>query len=108
MKKLVALLLTLSLSTAIVTGSVNNSLTAKANESGKPDTVSAAQAPVKTAEKKNGKAPKYVFLFIGDGMSYPQFQAASDFLGAMADSDYMLAEPSIDDNKGLFWMDRLL
>lgn len=26
----------------------------------------------------NGKKPKYVFLFIGDGMSYPQFQAASD------------------------------
>lgn len=29
--------------------------------------------------------PKYVFLFIGDGMSYPQFQAASDYLGAVAD-----------------------
>ena len=47
------------------------------------------------------KAPKYVFLFIGDGMSYPQFQAASDYLGAMADSDYMLAEPSLDDNQGV-------
>lgn len=29
--------------------------------------------------------PKYVFLFIGDGMSYPQFQAASDYLGAISD-----------------------
>lgn len=28
-------------------------------------------------------APKYVFLFIGDGMSYPQIQTASDYLGAM-------------------------
>ncbi len=46
------------------------------------------------------KAPKYVFLFIGDGMSYPQFQAASDYLGAMADQDYMLAQPSLDDNQG--------
>ncbi|MGN1003749.1 MAG: alkaline phosphatase, partial [Oscillospiraceae bacterium] len=45
-------------------------------------------------------APKYVFLFIGDGMSYPQIQAASDYLGAMADGDYMLAEPSLDDNQG--------
>ena len=35
----------------------------------------------------NGKKPKYVFLFIGDGMSYPQFQAASDYLGAVADTD---------------------
>ena len=37
-----------------------------------------AAAPARTA-------PKYVFLFIGDGMSYPQFQAASDYLGALAD-----------------------
>lgn len=28
------------------------------------------------------KAPKYVFMFIGDGMSFPQIQAASDYLGA--------------------------
>ncbi|MDF2586173.1 MAG: Alkaline phosphatase [Anaerocolumna sp.] len=27
--------------------------------------------------------PKYIFFFIGDGMSYPQIQAASDYLGAM-------------------------
>jgi alkaline phosphatase len=31
--------------------------------------------------------PKYVFLFIGDGMSYVQFQTASDYLGAVADPD---------------------
>ena len=29
------------------------------------------------------KAPKYVFLFIGDGMSYPQIQSTSDYLGAL-------------------------
>ena len=45
--------------------------------------------------KETGK-PKYVFLFIGDGMSYPQFQAASDYLGAMADEDYEKALPSTD------------
>lgn len=45
-------------------------------------------------------APKYVFLFIGDGMSYPQFQSAADYLGALADEDYMQAEPSLDDNGG--------
>ncbi|MBE6024629.1 MAG: alkaline phosphatase [Cellulosilyticum sp.] len=28
------------------------------------------------------KVPKYIFLFIGDGMSYPQIQAASYYLGA--------------------------
>lgn len=31
------------------------------------------------------ETPRYVFLFIGDGMSYPQFQAASDYLGAVRD-----------------------
>lgn len=31
------------------------------------------------------KQLKYVFLFIGDGMSYPQFQAAADYLGALAE-----------------------
>ena len=40
------------------------------------------------------EAPKYVFLFIGDGMSYPQFQAAADYLGALADEDYEKALPS--------------
>ncbi len=34
------------------------------------------------------------FLLIGDGMSYPQFQAASDYLGAIADEDYVKALPS--------------
>ena len=45
-------------------------------------------------------APKYVFLFIGDGMSYPQIQSTSDFLGALKDEDYFLAQPSLDDNQG--------
>ena len=34
-------------------------------------------------------------MFIGDGMSYPQFQAASDYLGAIADGDYEQALPSV-------------
>lgn len=52
---------------------------------------------VETVEPVDNNAvtsPKYVFLFIGDGMSYPQFQAASDYLGAMADEDYENALPS--------------
>lgn len=51
------------------------------------------------AEEKT-TAPKYVFLFIGDGMSYPQIQSTADFLGAMQDADYFMAQPSIDDNQG--------
>ena len=52
-------------------------------------------------EEQAQTAPKYVFLFIGDGMSYPQFQAAADYLGAMADGDYRAALPSTNyDTRG--------
>lgn len=40
------------------------------------------------------KSPKYIFLFIGDGMSYPQFQTAADYLGALEDNDDEQALPS--------------
>lgn len=56
-----------------------------------PETVAASAA---TEAAQTVTAPKYVFLFIGDGMSYPQFQAASDYLGALADDDYEKALPS--------------
>lgn len=42
------------------------------------------------------KRPKFVFMFIGDGMSYPQFQSASDYLGAIAHPNYRQALPSTD------------
>lgn len=42
-----------------------------------------ASDKTKAGEAQNLKAPKYVFMFIGDGMSYPQIQAASDYLGAV-------------------------
>ena len=62
------------------------------------DTVS---TPADASEKNEAVKPKYVFLFIGDGMSYPQFQAASDYLGAIADDDYEKALPSVKlENRG--------
>ena len=54
---------------------------------------------VQTAQNE-AVAPKYVFLFIGDGMSYPQIQSTSDYLGALDDEDYWQAQPSLDDNQG--------
>ena len=59
-------------------------------------------APTEAAAEPEVSAPKYVFLFIGDGMSYPQFQAAADYLGAIADGDYEQALPSnsYDDRQG--------
>ena len=58
----------------------------------------AEEVAVEAAEETT--APKYVFLFIGDGMSYPQIQATADYLGTLDDEDYFQAEPSLDDNEG--------
>ena len=63
-----------------------------------PSAQPVVESPVVNADAV--KAPKYVFLFIGDGMSYPQIQSTSDFLGALNDADYWQAEPSLDDNGG--------
>lgn len=48
-------------------------------------TNSFAGQPVKDLNKYNGKIPKYVFLFIGDGMSFPQVSSAEMYLGKKAD-----------------------
>ena len=42
------------------------------------------------SESETMTAPKYVFLFIGDGMTYPQFQTASAYLSINADKDTIL------------------
>ncbi len=48
------------------------------------------KAPSDTAKtsvstgKYTGKTPKYIFMFIGDGMSYPQIQATADYYSALA------------------------
>ena len=67
-----------------------------------PEETSAPAAEVQAlaATSQALTAPKYVFLFIGDGMSYPQIQSTSDYLGALNDADYWQAQPSLDDNGG--------
>ncbi|MEZ4628070.1 MAG: alkaline phosphatase [Eubacteriales bacterium] len=47
-------------------------------------------APVLNEGETPAVAPKYVFLFIGDGMTYPQFQATSAFLSINKDKDTIL------------------
>ncbi|HCT64821.1 MAG TPA: alkaline phosphatase [Lachnospiraceae bacterium] len=59
---------TMVISTAIAFGSNGKTIT------------TSAKSEVGTMETEN--PPKYVFLFIGDGMSYPQIQATSDYLGS--------------------------
>ena len=46
---------------------------------------SALHAETKIAAPVNGKGnPKYVFVFVGDGMSYPQIQSAAYYAGKVA------------------------
>lgn len=53
--------------------------------SSKTDKVSENNAAVtEQVVKGNEKTPKYVFLFIGDGMSYPQIQLTNYYLNASA------------------------
>ncbi|WP_297428971.1 alkaline phosphatase [Clostridium sp.] len=39
------------------------------------------EAKAASSSSWNGKTPKYIFMFIGDGMSYPQIQAAEYYKG---------------------------
>ena len=97
MKKIIALLLAVCLcvGTLAACGGQNPGSETTAP---KAENTPATEATAPVAETVS--APKYVFLFIGDGMSYPQIQYTSDFLGALKDEDYFLAQPSLDDNQG--------
>ena len=88
---LLCLILALS-TTACGTPSAANPSNADADT--EPSTVPVSTPLVSEETVPAANSPKYVFLFIGDGMSYPQFQAASDYLGAIADGDYEKALPS--------------
>ena len=39
------------------------------------------------AQQYTGKMPKYIFMFIGDGMSFPQTQITADYYSALADTN---------------------
>ena len=94
MKRFLSAALALTMAASVLAGCSNGSGTDSSAQSGAGTSVS---TPVANQE---AKTPKYVFLFIGDGMSYPQIQSTSDYLGALNDADYWQAEPSLDDNQG--------
>ena len=89
---------TLALSLAAL--SLGGSLAACSSAAATPQATPAPTAETVQASSTELKTPKYVFLFIGDGMSYPQIQSTSDYLGALNDADYWQAQPSLDDNQG--------
>ena len=98
MKKLIAMLLSLVLCASLLAGCANETTTTQEEETTTTDTTqqetadpapeTEEPAPAPVEEEETPAAPKYVFLFIGDGMSYPQIQSTSDYLGALSDADY--------------------
>ena len=50
------------------------------------------------AQDAEVKAPKYIFLFIGDGMSYPQIQTTNYYLNAIEDDgdDILTSESKLN------------
>ena len=96
-KKVFSKILAASLASALLISCVS----AAAPQKTLSDAVSNKGKVTTTASATTGKKPKYVVMFIGDGMSYPQFQAASDYLGAVADQDN---DDILDGNKPLNFM----
>lgn len=78
-KKLVSALLAGVLVLSTLTGCGNTNTNA---ENGLSVESEADEEESKTVTVDEASAPKYVFLFIGDGMSYPQIQLTNYFLSA--------------------------
>ena len=62
-------------------------------------------APVSSTQTvtAQAEAPKYVFLFIGDGMSYPQIQSTADYLGAWMTRTTGRPSPAWTTTRAPFW-----
>ena len=88
-KKQFAALVAGALVVASLAGCAAQEAEAPASSAPAAESTQADAAPVaaEASATQDASAPKYVFLFIGDGMSYVQFQTASDYLGAVADPD---------------------
>ena len=50
-------------------------------------TANTAKKTATASSSYSGKTPKYIFMFIGDGMSYPQIQATADYYSALNDTN---------------------
>ena len=99
MKRIFAGLLAAALAVTVLAGCGNQAAETTPQQTSE-ETVAPAVVSVPETQPEAPSTPKYVFLFIGDGMSYPQIQSTADYLGALNDSDYFLAQPSLDDNQG--------
>ena len=68
--------------------------TPASSETSSESSASATAAPASTAATSTG-TPKYIFLFIGDGMSYPQIQSTNYYLSALENGTSMGGDGAI-------------
>ena len=78
---------------AFVTGAAACAGTACLGAAGATRAIASEQPAASTSAQPQSQTPRYVFLFIGDGMSYPQVQATAYYRGALAAAG---AEPAIE------------
>lgn len=81
MKKIAGLFLTSVMLTGTLAGCGADTAAAQTTAQKNSESTQTVEA---AAEKETEKTPKYVFLFIGDGMSYPQIQLTNYFVSANA------------------------
>lgn len=55
-------------------------------------------------QKYNGKKPKYIFMFIGDGMSFPQIQATEYYNGVKSNGPINASKGNYPTNQKLSFM----
>ncbi|MFT3984414.1 MAG: alkaline phosphatase [Lachnospiraceae bacterium] len=78
------------LSTAVLAGCGGTEAeTSAAAGDGEPAPTESVQPEADPVQSETAEAalPKYIFLFIGDGMSYPQIQLTNYYLSAVADTN---------------------
>lgn len=96
-EKLTALFCAIVIMAASITGCGSNAA-AKNDDAQTPANVvqteaASTNADAETKDMQSEKAdttdgiPKYIFLFIGDGMSYPQIQSANYYMNAVGDDE---------------------
>ena len=81
---------TLSLSLAACSPPASSTPASTAESTPAASTATAEQAPAAAAG-----TPKYIFLFIGDGMSYPQIQSTNYYLSALENGTSMGGDGAI-------------
>lgn len=89
-KKISIVMSVLCIAAASITGCSVDSQSTVAPVTEKAETQPAEkQTETALAEEANSGKPKYIFLFIGDGMSYPQIESTNYYLGALENKTSM-------------------